>query len=157
MRPSFAARAVRRAETRIAALADQLIDGFIDRGRIDVRADYTDALMSQVVGAELHCPTEDAPLLQRWARLFMLAVGRDLTDEQLDQMAEARLAFDDYFIKRFDEVRGAPTEDVLGSMVNEEVPGEEPLTIGELLMICELLLQGGRRPLETPLRTSSTI
>ncbi|WP_344420141.1 cytochrome P450 [Pseudonocardia ailaonensis] len=144
VRPSFSAARVRRAESRIAELADGLLDKVVERGRMDVRAEYSDALMSQIVTTELHCPVSDAPTLQRWARIFMRAVGRDLTDAELDEMARARFEFDEYFDHRIDEVRGQPVEDMLGAIVNERVAeDEEPLTRGELLMICELLLQGG--------------
>lgn len=142
IQPAFTAKKARLAEPMLQAIARDLIERFPDDGRIEVRSAYSDPLMVRFVLRELHCDDADAAQLVDWVSTFISVQGTFLSDSDLDRVAEARLAFDAYFLERIREVAEDPVDDVLSKLVHADIDGDR-LTQGELLMIAQTLLVGG--------------
>lgn len=59
--PLFAPKKMKALETSIAALVDELIDGFIDRGEIDFAKEFSVPFPTQVFLTMLGLPLDDLP------------------------------------------------------------------------------------------------
>jgi cytochrome P450 len=63
-------------ESLVGRVVNELIDGFIDRGRADLVAGYTFAIPAKVISGVLGLPEEDYEQFQRWA-VGIITVFRD--------------------------------------------------------------------------------
>jgi hypothetical protein len=132
---AFTPRRVADLEPDIRALANRLIDAFIEDGSCDAMASYAALLPSMVMGKLLGLPDELVP------------VCRALTDEskrRLTPEAGAEPAARSYeiFAELYAERRHKRTDDLLSALLDAEVAGEH-LTEDELLAFGWLLLVGG--------------
>jgi cytochrome P450 len=64
---AFTPRSMARLQPRIAQIADALLDGVLDEGRMDAVADYAFPLPMAVIGELLGIPGEDFPVVKGWA------------------------------------------------------------------------------------------
>ena len=66
MQHAFTHKQVGRTKPQIAAIADQLIDGFIDRGSCDLMQEFATELTVRVVGQMMELPTELLENFHAW-------------------------------------------------------------------------------------------
>ncbi|GAA1859202.1 cytochrome P450 [Pseudonocardia ailaonensis] len=142
IQPAFAPRRARAAEDMIVEMADRILDGLGDRDQIEIRSEYSDPLMVGYILTELHSVPEHAEMLLGWVGAFIRMQGSKLTDDELDEIAQARVDFDEYFLERIADIQANGSDDLLGKLVAAEIEGER-LTVAELLMVAQTLLVGG--------------
>ncbi len=142
--PIFAAKVIAPLEADVRALADELIDGFIDRGQADVYGEFCAILPSTIFLRLMGIPLDRLDyFLQNKDDLL-----RDVEGETVNQrdarykVAGARCY--DYFNKVMDEreASGEPGDDLLGRLMTAEVEGHS-LTRENILDICFLLMIAG--------------
>ncbi|HEX6747265.1 MAG TPA: cytochrome P450 [Longimicrobium sp.] len=143
---AFTPRAVAAMEPRIRELSRGLLDPAIERGEMDLVADYAVPLPLLVIAEMLGAPAEDRPRFRRWTDA-MVAMAHTVADDD----AAARAVAD--FVAAHDEMaaylppllearRRNSRDDLLTRLVEVEIEGER-LAEEDILGFFELLLLAG--------------
>jgi cytochrome P450 len=135
--PLFAPRQITKIEVRTRALCDELIDGFVADGHVDLYAAYCDPLPSQIFLTLLGLPLDDMAFLQ-W---FKDGIIRP-TDDEHGPAAGTKMV--EYLYAELDR-RAAlddPGDDLLGGFMKSEVDGHR-LTREDVVDIVYLLVLAG--------------
>ncbi len=145
---SFRSKMLERWEEELVALVvNELIDGFIERGRSDLVRDITFNFPVQVIARILGLPRDDYPTFQRWA-LELTSVAANF-----ERGMAASAALRDYFVDVMAERRAAPGDDLISDLVRADVDGER-LSDEEIYSFLRLLLPAG---VETTYRASGSL
>lgn len=114
---------------------DELIDGFIDSGRVDLAADYARKIPVRVIAEILGIPPEMSDTFTDWVR-GVLESGHDPVRRQ-----QAVLGFVGFFQGAVAERRVSPSDDFVSMLVHARVDGE-PIEDRLVLGMSILLLIG---------------
>ncbi|HEV3079028.1 MAG TPA: cytochrome P450 [Gemmataceae bacterium] len=144
---AFTPRVVANLEQRIRELSRQLLDQTIERGEMDLAADFAVPLPMLVIAEMLGVPVADWPRYKRWSDVILKLANTFSRDEEAVRTvneygavtAEMRLFLPDVIAQR----RAAHQDDLLTRLVEAEVDGER-LTQAEILGFMQLLLVGGQ-------------
>jgi cytochrome P450 len=134
-------------ESLVAVVVNELIDGFIDRGRADLVREVTFNFPAQVIAHILGLPRADYPRFQRWA-VELTSVAANW-----ERGMAASAALRDYFATVMEERRSAPGDDLISDLVRVEVDGTK-LTDEEIYSFLRLLLPAG---VETTYRATGNL
>jgi cytochrome P450 len=133
------------------ALCDELIDSFIDRGRVEIRSEFAVPVPLTIIAEQLGVPSSDLDRFHRWSDGFVAQLGGMASPEEQKKARELIFEFQRYMAKIVADRRSEPRDDIISDMVNARVEGERPLDMAECLSILQQLLVAGN---ET---TASTI
>ncbi len=103
----------------IRATADTLIDGWIERGRVEFVGEFARPLPQIVLANVLGFPLEDVPQLAKWgvAQVMPFVHGsghrNQLSPEQLEAQGASLRAFHDYVTDQIAEKRRRPMDDMI--------------------------------------------
>src|SRR5437868_5093032 len=144
---AFTPRVVANLEPRIRELSRQLLDQTVERGAMDLAADFAVPLPMLVIAEMLGVPVADWPRYKRWSDVILKianTISRDeaaarTIDEYRAVTAEMRAFLPDLIAQR----QAAHQDDLLTRLVEAEVDGER-LTQAEILGFVQLLLVGGQ-------------
>jgi cytochrome P450 len=144
---AFTPRMIAGLEPRIRELSRGLLDSVIERGEMDLAADYSIPLPTMVIAEMLGIPTVDWPRFKRWSDAILL-LGDTITGGS-DESARAGIGFQtvtremkEYLQDMIQRRRVEPTEDLLSKLVFAEVDGQR-LSAAEILGFFQLLLLAG--------------
>jgi cytochrome P450 len=147
---AFTPRVVSNLEPRIRELSRELLDQTIDRGAMDLAADYGMPLPMKVIAELLGIPPADWPLFKRWSDVMLLLSYTlpGLATEQdigavMKEYVPTREEMRAYFGKLIEQRRGARQDDLLTRLVEAEVDGAR-LTPDEIFAFFQVLLVGGQ-------------
>jgi cytochrome P450 len=139
--PQFSPKKMTELEPEMRKLVNEVIDGFVDRGRIDFHEEYATPLPSTFFLSLMGLPQEDLPKFLQWRDNTIRPDAK--TMEEAAQIRERTgHEITEYFERALEEQREAPGGRLLATLVNAEIDGR-PLTRAELLGTCHLLLLGG--------------
>jgi cytochrome P450 len=145
---AFRQRTVARwEESLVGRVVDELIDQFIDRGRVDLVKEFTFPFPAKVIAGVLGLPEEDYRQFQRWA-VGIINVARDW-DRGVQCAGELRA----YLEGIVDERRRDPRDDLVTDLVTAELDGEK-LDDEEIFSFLRMLLPAG---IETTYRSSGNL
>src|SRR5438132_2845110 len=144
---AFTPRVVANFEPRIRELSRQLLDQTIERGEMDLAADFAFPLPMLVIAEMLGVPVADWPRYKRWSDVILKLANTFSRDEEaartIDEYravtAEMRAFLPDLIAQR----QAAHQDDLLTRLVEAEMDGER-LTQAEILGFVQLLLVGGQ-------------
>jgi cytochrome P450 len=145
---AFTPRVVASLEPRIRELSRALLDQTIERGEMDLAADFSVPLPLMVIAAMLGIPAADRPRFTRWNDAILNMsytildrgeAARAATEEFSAVTAEMRAYLTGLLAGR----RAQPVDDLLTRLVEAEVDGER-LTHEEILGFFQLLLLAGQ-------------
>jgi cytochrome P450 len=157
---AFTPRRVADLEPSIRELADELVDGFGGRTRVDIIEDFAAKLPMAVISVMLGVPREDQDKLRGWsdAMLHREEGSAELTPAGFEGATQLYGYFTDVIADR----RAAPRDDLVGALVAAEEeaaggpqsdrdrelalrgsPETRALTPSEVLGFCFLLLIAG--------------
>jgi cytochrome P450 len=129
-----------RAEARrgeIERLADRLLDEVIDRGRMEVIADFATPIPIAVVAHLMGIPDTDHRLLLDWSHAIVRVFDINVTTAE-EQAAETAVAeFADYIRAIVHDRRRRPGEDLISELATA------PLSDDDLVATCILVLNAG--------------
>jgi len=131
----------------IESLVDELIDGFIDRGHVELYREFAVplplTLMAELLGGE----RGDLDTFKRWSAALVLPTQAVLSVEEERATAVIAREFNDFFLAAFRARRAAPRDDVIsvlaGAGLGGSSPAETPLQDDEFISIIQQLLTGG--------------
>ncbi|WP_433932683.1 cytochrome P450 [Sorangium cellulosum] len=143
---AFTARSVAGLEPRIRELSRELLDQQIERGAMDLAADYAAPLPMMVIAEMLGLPLEDRARFMRWSEAIVnlgyAISGGDEAERMMSEHAAAKAEMERYLAEVLGARRRAPKDDLLTRLVEAEVDGER-LTEDEILGFFQVLLAAG--------------
>src|SRR6266542_287801 len=146
---AFTPRSVANLEPRIRELSRELLDQTIERGQMDLAADFSVPLPMRVIAEMLGIPVADRPRFQHWSDVILnmsytIPGDAGLAAKAASEEVRAVTAeMNAYLTGVLQERRVAPRDDLLTRLVNAEVDGKG-LAQEEILGFFQLLLVGGQ-------------
>jgi cytochrome P450 len=145
---AFTPRSVANLEPRIRELARALLDRAVERGEMDLAADFSVPLPMMVIAEMLGIPAEDHPRFKRWADAI-LAMSYTISGRGSEEARAATEHFlavtaemSAYLTGLLDRRQAEPRDDLLTRLALAEVDGER-LTREQILGFFQLLLLAG--------------
>jgi hypothetical protein len=141
---AFTPKVVEGLRPRLEEICEGLLDDALDRGEVDLVADYAYPLPVQIIVEMLGVPAEDHEQFRVWSHALARGLDPDflLPPEAVQQRLGAILSFVQYFASLIEERRQRPGDDLLTRLILAEEQGDV-LTQAELLSTCILLLVAG--------------
>src|SRR5262249_6296457 len=144
---AFTPRVVANLEPRIREFSRDLLDQTIERGEMDLAADFSVPLPLMVIAEMLGIPLADRPQFKRWCDVI-LTLSDTVTGNPEAAAPAARdygaatVELGEYLARLLVQRRAAPKDDLLTRLAEAEVDGER-LTGQEILGFFQLLLLAG--------------
>lgn len=138
---AFSIRLVTSLIPRFEALANELLDNFIDKGECEFVADFTEPYPTRVVCMLLGAPAEDWRLMANWSTDIGLALGVTFKQDY-DRVEKAFAELEDYARTLIAARTKQPQDDFLSQLVASCL-AEQKMTEQELLDMVILLIFGG--------------
>jgi cytochrome P450 len=139
---AFVSRQVERLGPRIAALANDLIDGFEGERAADLLERFATPIPVIVIAELLGVPAGLWPRLLDWSHrmvaMYQFGVTREIEDDAVAATREFVAFLRGYVAER----RGARTDDLISQLIGAEADGGR-LSEDELIATCILLLNAG--------------
>ena len=137
----------KQAAPLIRRIVDELIDSWIDRGRVEFVSEFADTLPIRVITHLIGLDEDDIPQLKEWSAAWARPFARNLTEEQEIDVAEQGVAFQHYIYEHLQERRRNPREDFLSYLAQASFEGDpagpRPLTDAEIVNSIDHLFIGG--------------
>ncbi|MGI8663673.1 MAG: cytochrome P450 [Acidimicrobiales bacterium] len=145
---AFTRKAMERWEAELVGpVVDELIDGFVDRGRAELVSELFFPFPVNVIAGLLGLPRADLASFHRWT-VELISVSIDM-----DKALGASKKLEDYLMPFVQERRVDPGRDLISVLAQAEHDGQR-LTDAEIIAFCRLLLPAGA---ETTYRSSSNL
>lgn len=143
---AFTPKSIANLEPRIAALSSELIDQQIERGEMDLVADFSAALPLRVIGDMLGIPPADRARFGRWNDAILNMSYAIVGSPDASAVFHAFLAVTDemreYLADLLARRQAEPQDDLLTRLASAELDGER-LTSSDILGFFQLLLLAG--------------
>lgn len=139
--PLFAPRQIRPMEDKVVGLVHRLIDRFADKGQVDLTAEFTIPLPSEVFLVLLGLPLSDLDTFLAMKDGIIRPAGKTVAAQREIREATGAQIYE-YFERVLDEREKEPQDDLLSQFLTTEVDGIR-LTRNEILDICYLFLIAG--------------
>jgi cytochrome P450 len=155
---SFTRSRIAAAEPFIAALADELVDGFESERRCDLLPSYGYAISKRTITHLLGLPAADARLFSQWAEdHFALMTPRSSVSGEADGTLAVRMAPEerverwtrvaeavDYFRELIEDRRRQPRDDMISDMVAaRDADGRPALSDWRIIVHCQEMISAG--------------
>jgi hypothetical protein len=137
--PVFSPGRMKNIEGRIRAVADSIIDGFVDKGECDFVTDFAEPLPSVIFTEMMGLPMNQAPRFHNWKNI-LLHGHHD--DPEGTIRARAGQELNEYLVALLAERKQTPGEDIISTLHAAEVDGDK-LTDEEILDMTYLLFLAG--------------
>lgn len=148
---AFHPRRVRLLEPDVRRLSEEMIDSFVDDGRVELVQAFSMSLPMTVIAVLLGVPPENMATFKKWSNAFTAGVGS--LDHSADEIASTFAAVDEfykYFTDQIEARRKDPKDDLLSDLVAARMDDEEPLTLDEMLqMLVQFLIAGNETTTNT--------
>jgi cytochrome P450 len=140
---AFTPRAINRLETRIRALARELVDDILHAQSFDLIEAFAVPLPVIVISELLGVDPARRVDFKRWSDDLLVGSRFDeLDDATVERVIRSRRDFVDYFREIIELRRRAPQDDLLGDLIRAEVE-REMLSPDELLAMAVVLMIAG--------------
>ena len=144
---AFTPKSVANLEPRIGELARGLLDQMIERGEMDLVADFATPLPIMVIAEMLGIPLEDQPRFKHWNDVVLktsYTIGRKDQEAMKagSDFMDTTTEMSDYLSALLGKRRAEPKDDLLTRLSQAEVDGER-LTHSEILGFFQGLLLAG--------------
>jgi cytochrome P450 len=129
----------------IEGIANLLIDGFVDDGKVELVSRFSMMLPIYVISDQLGVPRRDFALIKAWSDAFVGLRGLMGSDDEIVGFAERLVEFQTYFgeLIAARRARGPAENDMLDVLINARTEGEHPLDHAELISTIQQLMVAG--------------
>jgi hypothetical protein len=135
--PPFTPDAIRKLEPRARALANELIDKFVERGAADAAVEYAQEIPVRLIAHMLGLPESDGDLYRKWIKMVL---EDGITDVSI--AVKASVEMQHYFMGYVQERNQKPGDDLISYLINVRSNGQ-PLTPENVIGSLRLLLIAG--------------
>jgi cytochrome P450 len=139
---AFTPRMVEGLRARIQSFMDGLVDEVSGAGDFDLISSLAEPLPVTVIAELLGIPEADRHHLRPWSADICRMYELIPTEEDARAASKAAIEFSDYLRDLIRERRAAPTEDLIGELV-QVIDQEDTLTEDEMIGTCVLVLNAG--------------
>jgi cytochrome P450 len=143
----FTNKRIKALQPEVEALANSLIDKFIDKGEVDFIEEFCYPLPMMVIAIILGLPQEDLEDFKRWSIAWVAPYAMSDDEDAAFKYAQEHVELKAYLVEKFAEKRLNPDDGIISDLVHTtytDIEGNQrPLTENELLSITEQLLVGG--------------
>ncbi|URM93827.1 hypothetical protein LUW76_05545 [Actinomadura madurae] len=117
---AFTPKLVNEREDEIRALCHRLIDGFVDRGRCDLAADFAEKLPVQAITRLVGAPLEKSEDFYQWGidRVTLLLGAPRLDERQRAELSRRVVAMSTWLREFVEERRENPRDDLASALVH---------------------------------------
>lgn len=137
LQKGFTKKALQRWDQElIRPIVNECIDGFVDRGRADLRHELTFPFPVTVIAGMLGLPKEDLDQFHEWAT-ELISIGFDW-----ERSLRASKTLGEYFARIIAERRRDPGDDLISVLAHAEFE-DRRLSDDEIIAFCRLLLPAG--------------
>jgi cytochrome P450 len=144
---AFTPRMVANLDGRIRELSRQLLDRTIERGEMDLAADFSVPLAMQVIAGIIGIPPADWTRYKQWSdvilRLSYARSGGEEAERAKRDFTAVTLEMDACLTDMIEQRRNAPQDDLLTRLIEAEIDGER-LSQREILGFFQLLIVAGQ-------------
>jgi cytochrome P450 len=132
---AFTHQRVREMEPLIRRATDDLIDGFVSDGVVDLIESFAWPLPLTSIGDVLGVPRADLDDLHTWSYHWLkLLQATDPVERQMEY-ARSVVRMQQYFIDALEERVRSPRDDLMSALLAARLEGEQPLTIVEAMRV----------------------
>src|SRR5690242_8615857 len=123
--PLFTPREMARREPQVAALVNEMIDRFADRGECDFHEEFAVPLPCTVFLQLLGLPLEDLDKFLEWKDGVIRPEGESGFDRRHESSAAVAQQIYEYFDRAIDDQIARPRDDVLSEMIAAKFKKED--------------------------------
>lgn len=127
----------------IEAVANTLIDGFIERGECEFVSEFALPLPGIIIAEQLGLDGDDIATFKRWADAILAPAMNPMTDDELIAAAEIELEMQHFLAGVHESRRADPKDDLISALANAHSDGEAPLSMHEFQDLMHQLISGG--------------
>lgn len=140
---AFLPQRIARLEPRLRELATSLIDAFVSEGQADLIERFAFPFPMGLIAEMFSVPIADVALIKKWCDDEALFMSAPLPLDRNIECARSVVAFRRYLRALVDEHARAPKDDLVSSLMEARVDGENPLSRAELVgLLCVLVFAG---------------
>ena len=147
---AFHPKVIAEMEPIIRQITIELIESWIDKGRIEFVKEFGVPLPVRVIAKALNVPDDRLADFKRWSDDSIAGIGTNITLEQRLQAEYGVNEFQHYFAEQIELRRTHPQDDLLTNLLNasiddddSEVTDKRQLDMPEMLSIIQQLLVAG--------------
>ena len=147
---AFHPKVIAEMEPVIRQITVELIESWIDKGRIEFVKEFGVPLPVRVIAKALNVPDDRLADFKRWSDDSIAGIGTNITLEQRLQAEYGVNEFQHYFAEQIELRRTHPQDDILTNLLNASIDDDDPevtdkrqLDMPEMLSIIQQLLVAG--------------
>lgn len=147
---AFHPKVIAELEPVVRAITVRLIDSWIEKGKIELVADFAVPLPVEVIAHALNVPDDRLADFKRWSDDSIAGIGTNISLEERLQAERGVNEFQRYFAEQIELRRSEPRDDILTNLLNARIDDEDsdvtdkrPLDMPEMLSIVQQLLVAG--------------
>lgn len=145
---------VKKLEPVALAIVDGLIDGFIEAGETDLSSGFAVHLPMYIISDQLGVAREDYEQFKLWSTAWVDRNDPNCPPDRELMLTDRMIDMQNYLAARAREYEADPQDNMLSRLVHAEVEGER-LTMGQLLMVAQLILVAGNETTTTGITTAT--
>ena len=138
----FTASFVKELGPSISTLCNALIDGFIDKGKVDLAQEYCLKIPMFVIADQLGVPREKWQIFKRWSDNAIALINPALAPAERIERVKTHIEMQQYLVGIMETYRAAPTDCFYSRLANVELDGQL-LTAMEFASLGDQLLVAG--------------
>lgn len=139
---AFTPRMVADVTPRIYAVVNEILDAALARGEMDVIQDLAYPLPVTIIAELVGIPAEKRADFRRWSGRLVSGTIDEMVQARPEERTQALVALRHLFAQQLEEHRRTSQDDLMTSLLQAEVDGEQ-LSEEELVDFCQLLLIAG--------------
>lgn len=147
---AFHPKVIAEMEPIVRQITVELINSWIDKGRIEFVKEFGVPLPVRVIAKALNVPDDRLADFKRWSDDSIAGIGTNITIEQRLQAEHGVNEFQHYFAEQIELRRTNPQDDILTNLLNASIDDDDPevtdkrqLDMPEMLSIIQQLLVAG--------------
>ena len=147
---AFHPKVIAEMEPIVRQITVELIESWIDKGRIEFVKEFGVPLPVRVIAKALNVPDDRLADFKRWSDDSIAGIGTNITLEQRLQAEYGVNEFQYYFAEQIELRRTNPLDDILTNLLNASIDDDDPevtdkrqLDMPEMLSIIQQLLVAG--------------
>ena len=151
MDKAFTAHRVASMESYIKEVANELIEGFADEGKVDFIERFAMPFPLFIIADQLGVARADFKSFRRWSDATVEPIGRQLSEDRVWWCAKQTVEMWDYLKRITDERRAARRDDMISDLVHARIddPDNPELSPMELFQVIRGLLVAGNETTTT--------
>jgi cytochrome P450 len=140
---AFTPRRVEKQREHITAVAERLIDSFIEDGHVELVHQFAAPFPLTVIADQLGVSRSRIGDFKKWSDAFMDFIGGLASEERSIECAREIIECQEYFLERIEDYRERPSDDMLGVLISARLGGERPLDDSEITSILQQFMLAG--------------